>query len=142
MRRSEWAGSWGTLSAAALSLVVLAAALIYWGARPPAIDIRVEVEADLAAPEPPVLRCNGKPLAPVAVSLLGHRVKVTFDVPRPPLEDMMLWLGEPGVYAHLLSLRVYGPLGLPNYRLDGSRLMRLFRFHHDAGNPSGRRDGG
>lgn len=133
MKRLRWSGSTRTILAAALSLVFLAAALIYWGARPPANDLRIEIEADMAAPRAPVLRWGGEPLAPAAISRRGLRVKAAFDVPRRLAQDILVWLGEAVEDADFISLRVHGPLRLPDYRLDGPRLRRLFRIRHSSG---------
>ncbi len=120
--------------AAVLSFVFLAGVLIYWNARPPLIDLRIEIEADMAAPRAPALRWDGKPLAPAAISRRGLRVQAAFEVPRTPAQDVLVWLGEAVEDADFISLRVYGPLGLPDYRLDGTPLRRLFGIRHSSEN--------
>ena len=128
MRLPDRPGFRSTAAAAALSLLFLAAILVRWTARPPVTDLRIEIEADVPAPEIPVLRWDGKPIEPASVVRTGLRVRAVFDIPRVPPDKILLWLGESASDPDFIALRVRGPLGLPDYRLDEPRLRRLFHL--------------
>ncbi len=60
---------------------------------------------------------------------------VSFFLPRATFHDLRLKMGDEGAPIEIRALRVGGPFGLPDYRLDARLVRKLFHLREQRHNP-------